>query len=112
MCQYQTLYHDDVKGYVIHCQGCGNIQLAFGNVMLNLCYADFSGFHKWITRIQEEYRDYCHARTKFITVPTPYDGLRFLLNGVELAQLSTMLDEAETELKARQLLDLFGDKHC
>lgn len=109
MCHYQTLYYDDVKGYVIYCRNCNSIQLAFGNVMLTLFREDFYGFHECINRIKEEHKDYADCPKKFIVVGTPCEGIKLLVSGIELCQLQGMLDEAETELQSQELLGLFNN---
>jgi len=107
MCSYQTLFYNEVTGYVIHCRQCNTIQLAFGNVLITLYKEDFYGFHQCINRIKEEYEEYSDCAKKCITVPTPCEGIKFLVSGPELAQLQVMVEEAETELKSLAMLSLF-----
>jgi hypothetical protein len=107
MCHYHTLFYDDVKGYVIHCHGCNTIQVAFGNVLLTLYREDFYGFQQCINRMHEDHKDNLHCAKKFIVVPTPCDGMKLLLSGIELTHLQSMLDTAETEFQSLQLISLF-----
>lgn len=60
-----------------------------------------------INRIRDEHKEYEHSTKKFIVVGTPCEGIKLLVSGVELCQLQTMLDEAETELQSQELLGLF-----
>ena len=109
MCRYQTLFYDDVKGYIIHCHECNTIQLAFGNVLLTLYREDFYGLQHCINRLAEDCRGYENCPNKCIVVPTPCEGIKFLVSSRELLQLREMMDTAETELRSLELMKLFDD---
>ena len=111
MCRYQTLFYDDMRGYIIHCRKCNTLQLAFGNVLLTLYREDFYGLQHCINRLAEDCREYEQCSKKCITVPTPCEGIKFLVSGRELLQLQEMMDKAETELRSLELMQLFDDTH-
>jgi len=109
MCSYQTLFHDDESGYVVLCQGCNSIQVAFGNLLLTWNYPDFYDFYHFIKRMfQETPIDVAAINKKTLAIPVPCDGVRILLSTRELQQLHHMLDMAETELQSQQLMSLLS----
>lgn len=110
MCQYQTLYHDNEKGYIIHCLYCNNIQLGFGNIAITFCKEEFFRFQQAISRVHAGLeRGQADSPLKNITLPTPCDGINLLLSPRELSQLDHMLDMAETELRSQELIELFKE---
>ncbi|WP_153798677.1 DUF6686 family protein [Foetidibacter luteolus] len=107
MCRHQTLFYDDSTGYVIQCEECGNFQVGFGNLLVTLNEKDFSSFRKSVNKTLLVYGDSVETITKSFFLPTPSEGVKLLLNKNELQLLATMLEEADTEHKAQQLLHLF-----
>lgn len=109
MCSYQTLFYDDESGYVVLCQGCNSIQVAFGNILLTWSRPDFYDFYTFIKRMfQETPIDVAAINRKTLAIPVPCDGVRVLLSTRELQQLHHMLDMAETELQSQQLMSLLS----
>jgi len=109
MCSYQTLFYDDESGYVVLCQGCDSIQVAFGNMLLTWNRPDFYDFYHFIKRMfQETPIDMATINKKTLAIPVPCDGVRILLTTREMQQLHHMLDMAETELQSQQLMSLLS----
>ena len=110
MCQYQTLYHDNEKGYIIHCLYCNNIQLGFGNIAITFSNAEFFRFQQAMSHVHAGLLPgETDSPLKNITLPTPCDGINLLLSPRELNHLNHMLDMAETELRSQELIDLFKE---
>jgi hypothetical protein len=107
MCSYQTLFHSDKVGYVVCCNHCQQIQVAFGTVIINLALEDYASFHETVLRLKETYPLSDNPYLKKISVTTPFAGLMLYLTEGELSDLSEMLEHADTELKSAQLLKLF-----
>lgn len=107
MCSYQTLFHNDEAGYVIHCLGCNSVQIAFGNVMLTWHRDDFSGFCHYIQKMIDELPQDYRPNHKSIVIPFPCDGIKVLVSPRELQELHQMLDVAESELKSLEFMQLF-----
>ena len=109
MCSYQTLFYDDESGYVVLCQGCNSIQVAFGNILLTWNRPDFYDFYHFIKRMfQETPIDVAAINKKTLAIPVPCEGVRILVSTRELQQLHHMLDMAETELQSQQLMSLLS----
>lgn len=107
MCSYQTLFHNDEAGYVIHCRGCNSVQVAYGNVMLTWNRLDFTDFCQYIQKIVDDLPTDYRPNHKSVVIPVPCEGIRILLSPRELNELQQMLDVAETELQQQELVQLF-----
>ncbi len=107
MCQMQQLYLAE-QGFVVRCPDCGTYQLGFGNIMLSLNKADFSYFKKLLAFKQEEWAFQQNALLKNIVIPTPCGKVQVLLCRKELADWNQVLDTAESEEIALELLELFN----
>jgi len=109
MCSYQTLYHDKKSGYVICCEGCENLQVTFGNIIVTFSKADFNQFTGHVKKLITQQHPASDIAVKSIIIPTACDGIRLLLNYRELQELEHMLDAADTELQSLQLIELFKE---
>lgn len=109
MCSYQTLYHNDKAGYIIRCEECARIQVAYGNMVMTFEREDFDTFHSWIKKIQANQQMPLSATVRSIMIPSPSQGMRLLVSYNELIELCAMLDEADTELQSLELIKLFDE---
>jgi hypothetical protein len=107
MCSYQTLFHSDKSGYIIRCEKCAKIQVAYGNLVMTFERNDFDTFHAWIKKIYEGQQTSLSPAVRCIMIPSPCQGMRLLLSYNELKELNTMLEEADTELQSLELIQLF-----
>jgi hypothetical protein len=107
MCTFQSLYFSN-DGYVVKCKQCGHYQVAFMCMMITLTEHDFCSFHK-IVKQKSEDADYAVAdNTKCIIIQTPANGVCFLLTKAEVKKFAEILEEADTEAKARCIISLFN----
>ncbi|MFT4022830.1 MAG: hypothetical protein QM664_03475 [Flavihumibacter sp.] len=107
MCAFDSLFHDPDTGYVLRCKECDHLQLAFGNIVLTLQERDYPAFVSWLKEIEEEHAGDELCTLKNIVLPTPCEGMRMMFSLVELRKLNAMLDEADSELQSRRMLNLF-----
>ena len=107
MCTYQTLYYHGPTGYVIRCNECDHIQLAFKNIALTFYPPDFESFRIYLQNLFHSLNDYNSHSIRSIAVPMPCDGLKLLLSKKELSRFISMLDAADTEIKSLALISLF-----
>lgn len=108
MCSYQTLFYKEMVGYVIRCNQCNQIQVAYGTVIVNLANDDYADFCHKIQQLLVQYPASDQPNLKSIVVNTPYIGLMLYLSERELAELAGMLDIADTKLRSDELLELFS----
>lgn len=109
MCSYQTLFHNDRSRYIIRCEECAKIQVAYGNLVMTSERNDFDTFHAWIKKIYEGRQTSLSPAVRSIMVPSPCQGMCLLLSYNELKELNSMLDEADTELQSLELIKLFEE---
>jgi len=109
MCQYDTLFYDNNIGYVVRCIQCRNLQVGFGNLLINLHQPDFDDFRMGVKTWHEQPPCTDNMHTKSIAMPTPCEGLKLFLSRQELNELHTMLEAADAEYQSQQLLKLFAE---
>jgi hypothetical protein len=108
MCSYQTLFHDDNTGYVVRCGECCKLQIGFGNLMLTVNEEGFASFRWVLKKIRDEQPENLRESLRCIVVPTPCEGVNFLLSLRELWEFNAMLESADTELQSLALMKLFN----
>lgn len=109
MCTHQTLSYDSTYGYIISCTRCNHLQLAFGCMLINFRREEFRGFQKVINEIMEDFRDCMESAVKTITIPTPCEGLAMFLSPMEIGILQRIVEEADSNLRANELIALLND---
>ncbi len=107
MCEFQSLYFGD-DGYVVRCNKCGHYQIAFASTMLNLADGDFKKLCSAVRQKNKEESHYSNPSAKAVVVPTPSNGMFMLLTKKEAQRLYEILEEADNEEKALNLLSLFN----
>ena len=107
MCELQTLsYCKD--GYVVRCKHCGYVRVAFGTSLFHVSPNDFVWMLDVLRMICDK-EEICTAEEcKNILVPTPYPEVQIVLSPKEAFRLLAILEEADSEMKAEQFLQLFG----
>lgn len=107
MCQYHTCYHDENIGYVIRCEACQRLQLGFGNIMMGFTPGQFAAFRQLVAEHYDQPLPPERRRLKYIIIPLPSDRIRLLLSRHELDGLYKLLEAADSEIIAMQLMQLF-----
>jgi hypothetical protein len=105
-CHYQSLYTGK-DGYVVRCKECGHYQVAYLCVMLTIEKEEFRSFRR---KMEQHYKESLSLATdyhKCVIVETAAAGTRFLFSRAEIKRLTEILDEADTEEQAQNMLLLF-----
>ena len=84
--------------------------MGYGNIMIVFYAEGFESFRRLVKDLNNQQQPGARRQLKHIVLPTPSDCVRLLLSRDDLAELHTMLEEADNEIKARQLLGLFAVK--
>jgi hypothetical protein len=103
MCNYQTLYHGNT-GYVIRCQQCKGLQLAFGTTVISFNLEEFECFTKMVTRLADDHK-YESENEKAICLPLPADHVMMLLTPREITSLARMTAEVQALLTTYEILE-------
>ncbi len=106
-CQFESLYFSE-KGYVVRCKDCSHYQLGFFSFMLTLDEADFKILCNMVyTKCCED--DYLfEENARSFILPTPYQGVQLALTRREIMEFNHMLEQAEDEIKALTMINLFN----
>jgi hypothetical protein len=109
MCQYHTWFRDEQQGFVIECNACGKIQVAFGMIMASFQEPDFHRFRDYIRGKIACIPADGNPNEKNVLLNTPCESLSLLFSYRELDKLHDMLEQADTEMKTHKMLQLFQD---
>src|SRR5688572_22384983 len=102
MCQYK-IYHQSEWGYVIRCNGCEHLQLAFGTTAITFTFEQFDEFAETIREYHIAYRDDCFKDQKTIRIPTIAQSISLAFSVNEMEKLMQMLDETQVLMQADEL---------
>lgn len=106
-CNYKRLYVCP-NGYVLYCHACDQLRIAFGTSLLAFPLDAFSPFLMQVQLLAEE-RGEDAPNYKNVLLPTPVKHTTMILSPAELSSLSLMLDAADSELKALELVEMFNE---
>jgi len=107
MCHYKHWYFND-EGYVVQCERCNHFQVSFGTTMLTLDAANYHTLVKMVAGRRNNHVSVNDIDAKCVVLPTPCSSIHTVLSQKELFQLHDMLQEADTEMKTQELLNLFN----
>lgn len=107
MCTFQTLNFNERYGYILYCEQCHYIQFAFNCVLIHFHRQDFKSFQRIVGDLAHDHEDVPDSAVKSILIPTPCEGLSLYLSLIELRTLLKMIDEADSQLCANDLIGLF-----
>jgi len=105
MCNFNTLKYNDY-GYVMQCNDCNHLQVAFGTVILSLTPDQF---HELIETAEQHYmhhNPYPFREEKIIRMPTPARSVMMVFSLHELKELLNLLVAGRDKLQYRQLFIL------
>ncbi|MFT4095132.1 MAG: hypothetical protein QM640_15990 [Niabella sp.] len=105
-CDFQSLYYGE-EGYIVRCKRCGHFQIAFISTMLTLNEEDFAMFYKQVTCKASQSYSNINQDSKIIMLGTPSREVHIILTPVELTRLYRIMEAADSEIKAQELLCLF-----
>lgn len=112
MCTYQALYHSDKSGYIVRCEECEKIQVAYSNLVMTFERTDFDSFRNLIAKIKNDRHPMAGSPVvRSIMIPSPCQGIQLLLSYNELNEFSAMLEEADTELQSLEMIKLFDHNY-
>lgn len=104
MCKANILSHNQF-GCVVKRTGCGQINLAFGNVFFCFSEEDFFAFCKHITEVHSKHIANMEEERKTLLLTTEQKNLMLAMNGIELNNLKDLLNEALLMLDINNILN-------
>jgi hypothetical protein len=106
MCHFKTWYFDD-NGYVVSCEHCNHFQVCYGTTLLTLGPRDYQTLVRMVAEKKDDHIAMHDANVRCVVLPTPCRTIHSFLSERELSQLHHMLQEADNEIKAQEMLRLF-----
>ncbi len=104
MSHQHNVLHQCENGYVIQCDSCKTLHIAFGNVSFDQTEGNFKSFVEYIEGYCWHYRS-INSPCRSIQVPTPYQGFRLLFSPEELKALNDLLQKACLVMDAEKLVN-------
>lgn len=104
MSHRHNVLHQCENGYVIQCDSCKNLHIAFGNISFDQTEGNFMSFIQFIEGYCQHYQN-IKPSCRSIQIPTPYQGFRFLFTVQELEQLNELLQKAKLVMQAEKLVN-------
>lgn len=105
MCNYQTLVHNN-SGYIIKCNQCAHLQLAFGTIVTSIDTELFDSIAEHLENEHSHSNASVDTGMKRITIPLDTHTM-LCLTSKELSTLNDMF------IQARALLDTYRIlEHC
>lgn len=103
MCNYKVLHHNEY-GYVIKCNTCKNIQIAFGTTAIAYTEQEFYEFKKSVFEYHNHREfDTCpDSKNNYFETPTP--NVMLVYNLTEMKNLITLLEGAYIALEVEKLV--------
>ncbi len=102
-CSYLTLYYSK-DGYVVKCVHCNKIQLAVGNIMLNLSLSEFQELRLETIEKIKEHRFPAFPEQKNITFYTDSNNIMLVFSYKDLEMLFEMLQQAYLRLEVNNII--------
>ena len=102
MCSYKTLKNNQ-HGYVIHCNDCNHIQVAFGTFVLSVTIEEFDGMVRSATDMHTRYRRHPGNDRKIIHMPTIAKSIVMVFTISELRTFLNLIIEGHRKLQYNQL---------
>ncbi len=106
MCNFKNWFFDD-NGYVVQCESCNYFQVSFGTLMLTLDTLNFEALIDVVSNNMATLVPMKNKDIKCIILPLPSGCINAILTERELRQLHFMLEEADTDIRAHRLMELF-----
>lgn len=106
MCSYRYLCLKENTGYISLCHACDNLHIAYGNFLLTLPQHVLPDFQRVLEAYAHNYRHTEVPHIREIYIPMPYMSLALYMSLDEVHELCAMIDAADSELQALQLMRL------
>ncbi|MDX1937926.1 MAG: DUF6686 family protein [Flavihumibacter sp.] len=106
-CEFTPLYTGE-NGYVVRCRQCGHYQVAFISTALSLNKQEFHFFRQLVAQKSTEFSYAFAEHSKCVILETACTGICLILTWKELNQLHQVLETADAEAQALDLIILFN----
>ena len=105
MCDFRLWYQCSEDIYILQCADCNTYQVRLGNAAFMFEPFEYKTFFEVVTQIRNSIES--GMLKDPIILPTFNHGMEILLSEADLKSLYSLLDGADTEMKAAQLAGMF-----
>lgn len=106
MCRFKNWYSDENR-YVIQCEDCLHLQVSFGTTMLTMDEKQYKQFAQMVLSKMDHQQPMQDTNCKCIVLQSHVDAVNLILSEHELMQLHDMMQAVDTEMRTKELMDLF-----
>lgn len=103
---FERLYYRPDAGYVIRYKDSGIILMAYSILKIGFYPDEFCGFRKYLAYLIDQYASATIDETlKAISICTPDPAMEIVLSLNELKQLHEIIETADSEMKALDMVN-------
>ena len=102
MCDYKIL-HQNEHGYVVRCNKCDCLKVAFGTTAISLTRKQLDEFTEVIREYSEANSFGLYPNHKSVSIPTAAKSVHLLYSSEDLKKLIELLEEAHLSIAIEQL---------
>ncbi|MCO5239099.1 MAG: hypothetical protein M9904_03495 [Chitinophagaceae bacterium] len=107
MCEFRK-FTAAQTGYVAQCPSCRSIEIVYGTSVIHIGFSDWENFNEYLASVQQSYRPSENRDMKTIMLHFGGNGpLQMFLTTDELHEFCKLIDEADSEIRAWHLIELF-----
>ena len=111
MCEFRKIILDET-GYVAQCPLCQSVQVVYGTSVVHICPMDWISFRAYLHDICHDHRIPENKSLKNIMLNFGGEGpLQMFLTANELQKFFSLVDKADSEISARQMMKLLTAKN-
>ncbi|MBX3255407.1 MAG: hypothetical protein KF862_14795 [Chitinophagaceae bacterium] len=108
MCDFRKFIVEQA-GYVAQCPFCRSIEIVYGTSVIHIGFLDWVSFNDYLTSVQQDCRVSYNRNQKSIMLHFGGNGpLQMFLTADELQEFCALIDQADSEMHAQNLIEMFN----
>lgn len=107
MCSFKFILKGE-SGYVSQCPSCGTMEIAFKTSILHIAYNEWANFCNYIDDVNTRHNLKSNPCDKIILFLGKQSPLQMLLSKQEISEFSCFLDQVDTEVKSKYMINMFN----
>ncbi|OJY86164.1 MAG: hypothetical protein BGP14_16950 [Sphingobacteriales bacterium 44-15] len=108
MCDFRKIIFRQT-GYVAQCSFCHSIEIVFGTSVIHIGFLDWASFNKYISGVRYDCNRPDSGDIRNIMLQLGGNSpLQMFLTANELQDFCDLIDQADSEIRAKHLIGLFS----
>jgi len=109
MCEFRKFIVTPT-GYVAQCPFCHSIEIVYGTSVIHIGFIDWASLNEYLASVRQNCHTAENRKTKNIMLHFGGNGpLQMFLAEEELHEFCDLVDQADSEMNARHLIELFNN---